>query len=171
MKLNTMKVRHILRHEQSRQSFSGCSVCVVCGDYPDHLWASVCTEDDRSAAYAVYCYAVHEVGVSAVQVRADGSSEEAGKKWRCDVGESDPRNVRSDIDSSLSWEEWKRLLGKLKFPVREDDDRRVSRPVKVKIPIDSLKEYLRRRIRMNDPYGLLPFVSIIDNMGVSRNPH
>jgi len=110
MKLNTMKVRHILRHEQSRQSFSGCSVCVVCGDYPDHLWASVCTEDDRSAAYAVYCYAVHEVGVSAVQVRADGSSEEAGKKWRCDVGESDPRNVRSDIDSSLSWEEWKRLL-------------------------------------------------------------
>ena len=115
-----MEMRYITSNGKSRQIVASRStIAHICRNNADNLNAiSFRGVDYWPSTNAVNCNTINEVFMTILTSSADVSGEKA-QSVGSDAGIAQPTNLSTNFQGSSSWEEWYRLIWKLKVARRD----------------------------------------------------
>ena len=110
-----MEMGNIPSNPQTGGGLSGRSSVTDIGGYcsDDLDTFSLSRINDRPTTDTVDCNAVNQVGMTPFLSRTDVPSEKT-ESTSCQTGVSEPSNLRADSERNADWEEWYRILWKLR---------------------------------------------------------
>ena len=118
-----MEMRNILGDSQAGQSLAGGPVGGVGADNANNL-NSLCASEvqNRAAANPVNCNPVNQVSISKILPSTDVAGKET-EIVRSNGGETEPADLRANIDALAHWEQCYGDLMKLKISFEEKNYR------------------------------------------------
>ncbi len=109
-----VKMRNVLSYGESWKSIARLSICLIRGNGTDNLNSlRFCRIKNGTAADAVNCYSIDQVGISDLLGSANTTGEET-KSIRGYCRETQPPNLNSNAEAGTDWEKWYKHLWKLK---------------------------------------------------------